>query len=628
MEQIKKKKRLTFRNWLCIALACMLISMIGSFLVQTSGTSIKVRRFKLVVSGGYEINGQMYIPKDASTKNKLPMVVVQHGSQHNLEMQDMNMVELSRRGYIVISTDAYGHGSSTARDVVPPTEAFNNVISVIDYVCNSLNIVDTDKIGIAGHSMGAAIVTSTLQHYVEQEARGLGKNKIAACLEIGYDPSYIPYTFKGVDKPVLADANWGVIAGKYDEFFFKQKDVNNDPAKILQSKAALDFVKQVDSSAQGPVENGKIYKGQINGKECSRVFYQISADHPQEIFSSQSAADAVSFFYDSLGVPAGHEKIDPNNQVWQWKQFFNFLGLVGVLLFLFPFAKWIMNTVPYFSELKAKNAAPAAPALDTTKKKLVYWISWVVCMAIPGILAMPVMHYWIGKQSFTPVTVTKWFGEGSVNEIAGWAVISSLCILAIFLFNYFIFGKKFGAKTDSWGIKISPKALWKSLLLAVMTFGVAYLILFTADFFFTTDFRIWLIAMRVFSKDKVLFLIAYFPAFAIFYLINSMLVDGGNRVEGMPEWLITLISCIANIGGIAVVIFIQYFTYARTGIFPYNAMRTINLFPFLVQVPVATIITRKYFKETGNIYLGSFTISLLYSMMIITQVSINTSIIS
>jgi pimeloyl-ACP methyl ester carboxylesterase len=284
MEQSKKKKRLNFRNWLCIALALMFISTIGAFLVQTSGTSIKVRRFKLVVSNGYEINGQMYIPKDASSKNKLPMVVVQHGSQHNLEMQDMNMVELSRRGYIVISTDAYGHGSSTPRNVVPPTESFNNVIEVIEYVCNNLDIVDQDKIGIAGHSMGAAIVTNTLSYYVEQEAKGLGKNKIAACLEIGYDPSYTPYTFKGVANPVLADASWGVIAGKYDEFFFKQKDVNNDPAKILQSKAALDFIHQVDSSAQGPVENGKHYTGQVNGKECLRVFYRYLRPIQQRFF--------------------------------------------------------------------------------------------------------------------------------------------------------------------------------------------------------------------------------------------------------------------------------------------------------------------------------------------------------
>jgi hypothetical protein len=355
---------------------------------------------------------------------------------------------------------------------------------------------------------------------------------------------------------------------------------------------------------------------------------QIPATHPAEIFSSKSAADAVDFFYTSLGVPNGHNKIDPNNQVWQWKQFFNFLGLIGVLLFLFPFAVWIMNTVPYFSDLKAKKQTPAAPALNTSKKKLAYWITWIICAAIPGILAMPVMHYWIGKQSFAPVTVTKWFGLGTVNEIVGWAVVSSICILAVFMINYYVFGKKFGANTDSWGIKTTLKGLWKSLLLAVMTFGAVYLILFTADFFFTTDFRIWLIAMRVFTADKVLFLIAYFPLFAIFYLTNSMFVNGGNRVEGMPDWLVTVLSCIANIAGIAVVIAIQYITYSKTGNFPFNAMRTINLFPFLVQVPVATIITRKYFKETGDIYLGSFTISLLYTMMLITQVCINTCVIS
>ena len=92
--------------------------------------------------------------------------------------------------------------------------------------------------------MGASIVSTTLQYYVEQEARGLGENKIAAVLEIGYDPAYEPYTFEGVDEPVIADADWGVIAGKYDEYFFRQPDAGNDPARILESQAALDFVRQ------------------------------------------------------------------------------------------------------------------------------------------------------------------------------------------------------------------------------------------------------------------------------------------------------------------------------------------------------------------------------------------------
>ena len=46
-----------------------------------------------------------------------------------------------------------------------------------------------------------------------------------------------------------------------------------------------------------------------------------------------------------------------------------------------------------------------------------------------------------------------------------------------------------------------------------------------------------------------------------------------------------------------------------------------------VQVPVATLITRRYFKETGSIYLGSFTIAMLYTMMQVTQVSTNLGLI-
>ncbi len=621
------KKKTCSRVWLIISLAMIVAGMLGAFFVQTAGNTVTVRRFKLIVSGGYEINAQIYIPKDASVKNKLPLVVAQHGSQHNLEMQDMNMVELARRGFIVISSDAYGHGSSTARSGISPSENFNNMIEIIEYASSSLKIVDTEKIGIVGHSMGAAIVTTTLSYYVEQEVRGLGRNKIAAALEVGYDPSYVPYTFKGIEAPVIAPVNWGVIAGKYDEFFFRQKDVGNDPAKILQSKAALQFVQQVDPSAKGPVENGKYYSGKVNGKDYVRVFFQIPKTHPQEIWSADSAKYAVDFFYNTLGVPSGHAKIDPSSQIWQLKQFFNCLGLAGILLFLFPFAAWIMDSVPFFGELRAAKPLPPAPAISTAKWKFVYWLTWLINAAIPGILAMPVMHFWIGRQSFSPATVTKWFGEGTTNEIAVWAAASSLCILLVFLLSYLLYGRRNGVKTESWGVRISPRAFWKSLLLAVITFGAAYLILFTADFFFTVDFRFWLIAMRVFNAQKVLFLIAYIPAFALFYLVNSMLVNGGNRAEGMPDWFVTLISCIANIAGIAVVIGIQYVTYFRTGVFVFNAMRTINLFPFIVQVPVATIITRKYFKATGSIYAGSFTVALLYTMMLITQVAVNTSLL-
>lgn len=615
------------RIWLWIAIICMLISIIGSSIIQTAGGDVKIRKINLVVANGEKLYAQMYIPKDASAENKLPLVVLQHGSQHNLQMQDMNMVELARRGYIVISGDAFGHGSSTPRGLVSnPGLNFQNVIYLIEDACNNLECIDTEKIGICGHSMGAAIIVTTLQHYIEEEANG-GINKIAAALEIGYDPMYVPWEFEGINEPVYADTNWGVIAGKYDEYFFRQEDGNMDPAKILETKAALDFVRQVDASASGPVENGKYYTGTINGKECQRVYYQNPEIHPQNVFSTNTSRDVIEFFYTTLGVPAGHEYIAPTNQVWLIKQLFNLLGLIGMLLFLFPFAQWIIDTIPFFHSLKAEKELPPAPALNGTKRKTVFWIGYVINMLLPAALAMPVMHYWIGKESFAPATANAWFGEGSTNEIAAWAIVSAICILAVFLISYFAFSKKEGITCDAWGIKTSVQNVLKSLLLAFITFLVVYGIVFAADFFAVTDFRFWLIAMRTFNANKVLYWIAYVPAFIIFYLVNSIMVDGGNRVDGMPDWAVTLISCLANAMGIVLLLVIQYVVYINTGAFVFNAMRTHNLFPFVVLVPAATIVTRKYFKETGSIYLGAFTIGMIYTMMQITQVAMNTGII-
>lgn len=108
-----KKQTLPKRFWLIIAIAMILVSMIGSSLVQSNGGRVKIHKINLVVSNGAELYAQMYIPEQASAEHKLPLVILQHGSQHNLQMQDMNMVELARRGFIVISGDAFGHGSST-----------------------------------------------------------------------------------------------------------------------------------------------------------------------------------------------------------------------------------------------------------------------------------------------------------------------------------------------------------------------------------------------------------------------------------------------------------------------------------------------------------------------------------
>ena len=609
-------KKITWRQpkfWLVLALVLCLISMIGASTVQTSNGSVKVENMRIVTQEGVVVTGQVYIPRTATTETPAPLIVCQHGSFNNFQMQDANMVELARRGFVVISSDAYGHGSSS----VTAQQAFGNMWAVIDYARASMSFIQKDNIGVTGHSMGGMISLFTYYHYAALEAQGGGESPITAILSVGFDPT----NTMGIPADPAPEKNtvdWGIIAAKYDEWFFKSPDVGGDPRKLLSSEEGLNFVNELEGvDVTGTVENHKVYAGTIDGDEYIRVINQNNEIHPMNHFSTVSAASAIDFFYAAMGVPAGNAEIASSNQIWQWKEFFNCVGLVGILLFLFPFAKFMMDAVPYFSVLKATAPVPSAPALKTAKGKVSYWLVYLINCAIPALLVIPWMYQFVGKSNFIPATVTPWFGEGNTTELASWSAIVGLCLLAVFLLAYVITGKKNGANPNSWGYKTTCKELWRSFLLALLTVGVAYVILYFADLCFNTDFRIWMIAMRTFNVEKILYALAYFPGFAAFYLVNSLLVNGGNRIEGRADWKVTVLSCLSNIAGIVVLIFIQYYGIIANGTFAFNSMRIVNLFPLLVLIPIGTIITQRYFKETGKIYVGSFTIAMLYTMMVV-----------
>lgn len=605
-----------------LALILCLLSGIFASAFMTDFGAVSVQDLRVVVDDGKFINAQVYIPKKASAENKLPLIVTQHGSYNNFDHQDQNMIELARRGFVVISSDAYCHGNSY---VIDGGTQFTNVIHLVDYACDTFKFIDQEKVGVTGHSMGGAIVSEAVRHFFEQEATGAGPNRIQAIVDVGWDPQYTPYEFEGVAEPVNPTINWGVIAAKYDEWFFK--DENGDPRGYLQNPNAVTFINQLDGVDVTEVENHKIYKGSIDGEEYIRVINQNPEIHPLNHFSKNSARDLINFFYEAFGVPSGYEKIDADNQIWQWKEFFNCVGLIGIFLFLFPFADMLMSGTKYFAELKQAEPVPA-PALDSGKKKAAYWITYLINTVLPALLVVPVAFKLIGKESFVPSTSNKWFGEPNTNELAAWTLVVGLVLLAVFLISHALTkDKKEKGAPECWGVKTSLRLLWKSFLLALATVTAAYVILFFTDLVFNVDFRLWVIDMRVFDNVKIPFAFAYFPAWAVFYLVNSLLVNGGNRVKGRPEWLTLLISCIGNIAGIGVLIFIQYSGLINNGTFAFNSMRIVNLFPLIVLIPLGTIVSRKFFKETGRIYVGSFVIAMLYCLMTVANTMVNGTIL-
>jgi len=91
MEKIKK----TSKKFLVIAIALMLISMIGASLVQTSAGDVTIKDIRFETTTGYRMSGLLLIPSSATAENPAPAVVVSHGFFNNREMQDLNYVELS-----------------------------------------------------------------------------------------------------------------------------------------------------------------------------------------------------------------------------------------------------------------------------------------------------------------------------------------------------------------------------------------------------------------------------------------------------------------------------------------------------------------------------------------------------
>jgi cephalosporin-C deacetylase-like acetyl esterase len=144
---IKKKARM----WLCISVVLMLISMIGASVVQTSGGSVTVKDLHWETTAGYQMSGLLFVPKGVSDKNKAPAIVTSHGMFNNREMQDANFVELSRRGYVVLSMDMFSHGNSeNVANIGILTTGMYEAVKMMA----TLNYVDTSRIGITGHSLG------------------------------------------------------------------------------------------------------------------------------------------------------------------------------------------------------------------------------------------------------------------------------------------------------------------------------------------------------------------------------------------------------------------------------------------------------------------------------------------
>ncbi len=585
--------------WLVLALAFALISAIGASLVQTSAGTIKVDDLKWETASGRTMNALLFTPPNATADNPAPAIVVAHGWWNNREMQTPNYVELARRGYVVMSIDMYGHGNSDPLPVdeltVGGTGMYDAVLMLAD-----LPYVDRDSIGVTGHSNGARAANFSVP--LDDAS---GDPLISSILLVDVDPLYADAD--GAYANLYGTRDVGLIQAQYDEFFFRSYDADGvqltAPRDYLGTPNAQSFLNFGADPASAETRDGStIYTENIDGTEAVRVIYSLPQTHPWSTTSSTAVGHLIDYFELTLPAPTA---IDAGNQVWQFKEFFTALGLIGFGILLVAVPRALLTT-------RAFSRLAVAPAeivpLSGTLPKVWFWVGLVVSVIISG------WSYWIVAS--TPEILAITFNivpsivpQGSVFFIGVWAAINGLAAIIIMAGSYLALGRKSGMSLRASGVLPGWKNFFHGIGLALTTVVLMYSVVFIIDYFFKTDFRLWVMAVKWFSVDKIGLALFILPLFLIYFIANSIAINAFNRVKiAGREWVNTAILALANSLAPIILVVAQYTTFAITGnLIPgFGGIFSIWLFPVIVILAVSAIVSRKLYRATGNPYIAGF----------------------
>ena len=386
-------------------------------------------------------------------------------------------------------------------------------------------------------------------------------------------------------------------------------------------------------------------------------------------YSVDGAEAVINFFYTAFGTPEGRDYIEESNQTWWVKEMFSFIGMIALFVCIFPLVSLLLTT-PFFRSLAAKkkaavvapapaaeaathseaeaqvtcdsaetkvsaSPAPAAaavlPAIDEPKplkgiwKNLTYWLGAVAIMLFSGFIIKDICTEY-GDYVFPN---TQLYPQDTTNWVAIWAVVVALFSLAVICFIWL-------ANTVFYRIRYKENAaqyienpfaaakinggfvsVLKSFLLAAVVVFFLYLITFINWSAWVVDFRIWTLAVKVFNVGDMLpTMVRYAVFFGIFFTVSA-LFNETYRVKNIPDWATTLINVFFNVFGVILVVAIQYGEFGATGVMwqPEMNLGYIVIIPMIGVLAVATVISRRMAAKTGNMWLGAFINTMLFTII-------------
>ena len=602
MEKTKKTAKL----FLCISLVLMLLCGIVVHAVQTNGEKVVMKELTFETDSGYTMSAYLLIPKTATKDNPAPAIVTSHGYLNNKEMADANYVELARRGFVVLSIDQPDHGDSEVTPdffILSPDGVYQGVLAL-----SRMPFVDSSRIGVTGHSMGSWSVNAAVQ------ADNLNETPLIASVLIHCnDPLY--QDDEGNYANPYGSRDVAVISAVYDEFFGTSVSADGEALYspyFMESATAQSFLNFGRDPAESEVREAYTeYREDVDGKEALRIVYRPPITHPWSHFSARSESYICDFFSKTLNAP---NSIEPTNQVWQWKEAFNFVGVIGFAIFLCSFTTLLVFT-PTFSSLRTEE--PVQPmAVKDGRGRLWFWLSLLAGAIFGCLVYLKLVAAGFGMS----------VAQGEAMGLGLWSTCCGLFTILSMVVFYFAYGKKNGIDLAERGVKLSSKKLGLSILLALIVVTVGYGIVFVEDYFFFADFRLWTLAIKAFEAPILRYL-PYVALFFTYYVASSVATNcfNYNKIGGKANGIICALFAAAP----AIIIpGIQYVTYfyqkhmmwsQPTMADPNYPMFVLWLFPIILILFGSTLISRVIYKSTRNPYIAGIINAIIVGLLTITN---------
>ena len=531
------------------------------------------------------MSGLLFIPKNATPKTPAPGILAIHGYINSREMQSGFAIEFARRGWVVLELDESGHGYSD-----PP--AFANGYGGPDGLgyLRSLDFVDKNKIGLEGHSMGgwACLVAAKVRpddyKAIVLEGSSTG-------------PPFAP------EGTTTFPKNMALVFSTYDEFsmFMWRVPLARDVVKSEKLKNVFGVTESiVPDKVYGSIEDG-----------TARVLYQPKTTHPGDHLSSSAIGYAISWFKKTLG---DEKTLASANQTWYWKEIATLIALIGAILLLFAAGNLLLQT-GCFSFLKGtpQNPRPATGAG--------WWIGFALLFFVPTLTYFPLTR--VGNVAAKACRI---FPQQVSNNILFWMLVNAALSLIFFLIWHFASNKKKGGNGMSYGLKTPTGIDWKkigfSAWFAFLVTAIVYLSVIVISYFFTVDFRFWVIPLKPMSPIQTKITLRYLLPFALFYLMFAVVLHGQMRsLKGGTAKRMVMSMIVAALGYL-VMLLVLYIPLLTGGAVPVitDVRMTLYVIVAIQMLPlfvIVSLISSYFYEKTGLVYAGAFTDAMFITWYIV-----------